>query len=111
MAHYAWLNENNIVVNVTLGVDEDIIQQGIGGSTEAWEAFYSQATGHNIKRTSYNSKIRYNYAGLGYIYDQEADAFIAPRPECGHKELFLDDNFRWNCQGCIIEAKKLIDEA
>jgi len=80
MAHYAWLDENNIVVNVTVGVDENVIQQDIGGSTEAWEAFYSQATGYDIKRTSYNGNIRKNYAGIGYTYDAARDAFIAPKP-------------------------------
>jgi hypothetical protein len=80
MAHYAWLDENNIVVSVTVGVDENVIQQGIGGSSEAWETFYSQATGHNIKRTSYNGNIRKNYAGIGFTYDATRDAFIAPKP-------------------------------
>jgi hypothetical protein len=80
MAHYAWLDENNIVVNVTVGVDENVIQQGIGGSSEAWETFYSQATGHNIKRTSYNSKIRGTYAGIGFTYNPDEDIFITPQP-------------------------------
>ena len=83
MAHYAWINENNIVVSVTVGVDEDVMQNGIGGSTEAWEEFYTQAVnqpGIYIKRTSYNGNIRYNYAGIGYSYDPIDDAFIAPKP-------------------------------
>ncbi len=93
MAHYAWLDENNIVVSVTVGVDENITQQGVGGSSESWEAFYSQATGHNIKRTSYNGKIRKNYAGIGYTYDAVRDAFIAPEP-VGH--IGFDENTcRW----------------
>jgi hypothetical protein len=56
---------------------------------------------------SYNGNIRYNYAGIGYTYDADADAFIAPRPECGHTELFLNDNFKWNCQRCELDAKQL----
>ena len=80
MAHYAWLDENNIVVNVTVGVNETVIQKGIGGSTEAWESFYSNATGYNIKRTSYNGNYRKNYAGIGYTFDSERDAFIPPKP-------------------------------
>jgi hypothetical protein len=80
MANYAWLNENNIVLNVTVGVDEDVVQQGVGGSTEAWEAFYSQATGYNIKRTSYNSNIRGTYAGKGYSYNPDEDIFVTPQP-------------------------------
>jgi hypothetical protein len=97
MAHYAWLDENNIVVNVTVGVDENIIQTDldgtqVGGSSETWEEFYSQATGHTIKRTSYNHKIRKQYAGIGYSYDPIADVFIAPQP---FPSWSLDENFDW----------------
>ena len=92
MAHYAWLDENNLVVNVTVGVDENIVQQGIGGSTEAWEAFYSQATGHTMKRTSYNNNIRTQYAGIGYTYDVANDVFVAPQP---YPSWSLDQNFDW----------------
>jgi hypothetical protein len=92
MAHYAWLNENNLVINVTVGVDEDIVQQGVGGSTEAWEAFYYQATGHTIKRTSYNNNIRKQYAGIGYTYNPVNDVFIAPQP---YPSWSLDENFDW----------------
>jgi hypothetical protein len=103
MAHYAWINENNIVIAVTVGVDEDVIQENIGGSTEAWEQFYTEAVGQDgiyIKRTSYNAAtngFRYNYAGIGYTYDPIDDAFIAPMPECGHEELSLNDMKRWEC--------------
>jgi hypothetical protein len=93
MAHYAWIDENNLVVNVTVGVDEDEIQQGLGGSTEAWEAFYSEATGHTIKRTSYNGNIRKNYAAIGYSYDPIRDAFIAPEPD--NAIGFDEDTCRW----------------
>jgi hypothetical protein len=75
MAHYAWLDENNIVVNVTVGVDETELINGLDTET-----FYSQATGYNIKRTSYNKNIRANYAGIGYKYDPDFDVFIAPQP-------------------------------
>ena len=92
MAHYAWLDENNLVVNVTVGVDEEIVQQSIGGSTEAWEAFYSEATGHTIKRTSYNGNIRKQYAGIGYTYNADADVFVAPQP---YPSWSLDNNFDW----------------
>lgn len=88
MAHYAFLDENNIVINVITGVDENIIQTDtdgttVGGSSEAWEAFYASQpwfAGLTCKRTSYNGKIRKNYAGIGYTYDETRDAFIAPKP-------------------------------
>jgi hypothetical protein len=75
MAHYAWLDENNIVVNVTVGVDETELINGLDTET-----FYSHATGYNIKRTSYNSTIRGTYAGIGYTYNSDEDIFIAPQP-------------------------------
>ena len=106
MAHYAILNQNNVVTQVITGIDETETIEGL--DTETW---YSNFTGQVCKRTSYNAKIRYNYAGIGYTYDPDADAFIPPRPECGHKELFLNDKFNWNCQGCDLETKKLLDEA
>jgi hypothetical protein len=92
MAHYAWIDENNLVVNVTVGVDENIMQQGIGGSSEAWEAFYSEATGYTIKRTSYNNNMRKQYAGIGFSYDPVADVFIAPQPFASWS---LDENYDW----------------
>lgn len=106
MAHYAFLNENNIVTEVIVGKDETELIEGL--DPETW---YGNFRGQTCVRTSYNGKIRYNYAGIGYSYDAEADAFIAPRPECGHKELFLNYLYRWTCQACELEAKKLFDEA
>ncbi len=106
MAHYAFLDDNNIVTEVIVGKDETELIEGL--DPETW---YGNYRGQTCIRTSYNAKIRYNYAGVGFTYDPEADAFIPPRPECGHKELFINDKFQWNCQGCELEAKKLKDEA
>lgn len=106
MAHYAFLDKNSIVTEVIVGKDETELIEGL--DPETW---YGNYRGQTCVRTSYNGKIRYNYAGIGYTYDAEADAFIAPRPECGHKELFLNDQFKWNCQGCELEIKKLQNEA
>ncbi len=88
MAHYALLNLENEVISVITGVDEWVTQTDtdgaqVGGSSEAWEAFYAAQPWHgaaSCKRTSYNNNIRKNYAGIGYTYDTERDAFIAPRP-------------------------------
>jgi len=106
MAHYAFLNDNLTVVEVIVGKDESELIEGL--DPETW---YGNYRGQKCVRTSYNGKIRYNYAGIGFTYDPDADAFIPPRPECGHKELFLNDLFKWNCQGCDLERKKLLDEA
>jgi hypothetical protein len=102
MAHYAFLNENNIVTEVITGIDETELIEGL--DPEIW---YGNFRGQTCKRTSYNNNIRYNYAGIGYTYDAEADAFIAPRPECGHTELFLNDNYKWNCQRCELDVNEL----
>jgi hypothetical protein len=101
MAHYAFI-ENNIVTEVITGIDETELIEGL--DPETW---YSNFRGQTCKRTSYNGRIRFNYAGIGYTYDADADAFISPRPECSHKEIFLNDKFKWNCQRCDLNAYKL----
>jgi hypothetical protein len=92
MAHYAFLDENNVVTEVITGRDETEVVDGITD----WEQAYSEVKGQVCKRTSYNGKIRYNYAGIGYTYDPIDDAFIAPIP-CDHPELTLSDIKRWEC--------------
>jgi hypothetical protein len=92
MAHYAFLDESNIVTEVITGIDETELIEG--KSPEKW---YSEFRGQTCIRTSYNGSIRYNYAGIGYTYDSVDDAFIAPMPECGHPELFLNELKRWEC--------------
>ena len=109
MAHYAFITDG-IVTEVITGVDENIIQTDtdgtqVGGNTEAWETFYGNFRGQVCKRTSYNNNIRKQYASIGFSYDPVADVFIAPKPECGHKELFLNDLFQWNCQKCELDTK------
>jgi hypothetical protein len=92
MAHYAFLNENNIVTEVIVGIDETELIEGL--DPEIW---YGNFRGQVCKRTSYNDRIRFNYAGIGYTYDPIDDAFIAPMPQCGHDELLLNALKRWEC--------------
>lgn len=100
MAHYALIDDNNIVVQVITGVDEDVIQidsdgTPVGGSSEAWEDFYASQSWHaglRCKRTSYNSKIRKRFAGIGFTYSDDADVFIAPQP---YPSWSLDDDYDW----------------
>ena len=75
MAHYAFLDENNLVTEVITGIDETELIEGL--DTETW---YGNFRGQVCKRTSYNNKIRKNYAAIGYTYDAVRDAFIAPKP-------------------------------
>ena len=85
MAHYAFLDSNNIVTEVITGVDENITQTDldgtlVGGTSEAWETFYGNFRNQICKRTSYNGNYRKNYAGIGMIFDAERDAFYFPQP-------------------------------
>ena len=89
MAHHAKI-ENGIVtqVIVTCDADEDTFADRM-----------LVETGEQWVRTSYNGRIRYNFAGVGYVYDSIRDAFIAPKPECGHAELILNaKTLQWNCE-------------
>jgi hypothetical protein len=92
MAHYAFLDEDNIVTEVIVGIDETELIEG--KNPEDW---YSEFRGQKCVRTSYNANIRYNYAGVGYLYDPTDDAFIPPMSQCGHPELILNDQKRWEC--------------
>ena len=76
MAHYAFLDNNNIVTEVIFGIDETELIEGL--DTETW---YGNFKNQICVRTSYNGKIRKNYAGIGFLYDGQRDAFIAPEPE------------------------------
>jgi hypothetical protein len=76
MAHYAFLDENNTVIEVITGIDETELIEGL--HPEEW---YGNFRNQVCKRTSYNGNIRKNYAGIGYTYNEELDAFIPPKPE------------------------------
>lgn len=98
MAHYAFLDENNVVTEVIVGKDE-------GENGVDWEHYYGQFRGQKCLRTSYNTSagqhktggtpFRGNYAGIGYTYDSELDAFLPPRPadDC----VLNPETYSWNC--------------
>jgi hypothetical protein len=73
MAHYAFLDSNNIVTEVIVGIDETELIEGL--DPETW---YGNFRGQVCKRTSYNGNIRGKYAGIGDIYDPEQDIFVNP---------------------------------
>ena len=101
MAHYAFIDENNIVTEVIVGRDEDEVVDGITD----WEAYYAEFRGQACKRTSYNTQggvhtgdgtpYRKNYAGIGYTWDEARDAFIPPKPY---------DSWVLNEDSCLWEA-------
>jgi hypothetical protein len=101
MAHYSFLDENNIVTEVIVGIDETELIDGM--SPENWYSLFRNQT---CVRTSFSSSIRYNYAGIGYTYDPIDDAFIAPVP-CEHETLVLNASKRWECLTCDQLAKAL----
>jgi hypothetical protein len=88
MAHYAFLDENNIVTEVIVGIDENEFIEGL--DTETW---YGNFRNQKCLRTSYNGKIRKNFAGIGYFYDEDLDAFIAPKP--ANAIGFDEDKAQW----------------
>ena len=88
MAHYAFLDNNNVVTEVIVGIDETELIEG--QDPEIW---YGEFRGQACKRTSYTGKIRKNYAGIGFVYDETRDAFIPPKPFEGW--LLNEDNCQW----------------
>ena len=97
MAHYAFLDENNIVTEVIVGKEEG--EDGVD-----WEASYGSFIGQTCKRTSYNTignvhsnggiPFRKNYAGIGYTYDPVRDAFIPSKPYASW--VLNEDTCLWN---------------
>jgi hypothetical protein len=108
MAHYAFIDDDNLVIEVITGRDEDDLAKGV----TSWEEYYGAFRGQRCLQTSYNTlggvhyttdeegnrvtsedqskAFRKNYAGIGYTYDEERDAFISPKP--GEDEWVLDED-------------------
>jgi hypothetical protein len=81
MSHFAKLDENNIVTQVIVVSNEDITDPFTGQEDEILGiAFCKKLLGGNWKQTSYNNNMRVRYAGTGYSYNAELDAFITPKP-------------------------------
>lgn len=87
MAHYAFLDANNVVTEIIVGIDETELIEGT--DPEVW---YGNFRGQQCVRTSYNGNIRKQYAGIGYTYDADLDIFIAPQP---FESWTLDENNDW----------------
>lgn len=87
MAHYAFLDKDNFVTEVITGIDENQLIENL--SPEIW---YGQFRNQKCVRTSYNHKIRKQFASVGYFYDEVNDVFIRPQP---YPSWSLDNNFDW----------------
>jgi hypothetical protein len=89
MSHWAEIDENNIVIRVLVG-DNNAPDEG--------EAFMNSLGGTWVK-TSYNGTIRKNFAGIGFTYDLDRDAFIEPKIQCHENEVVLnEETCQWICQ-------------
>tara|TARA_R100000278_G_scaffold59064_1_gene48462 strand:- start:708 stop:1115 length:408 start_codon:yes stop_codon:yes gene_type:complete len=101
MAHYAFLNDDNIVTEVIVGKNEDD-NEDLPEGFASWEEWYADFRGQTCKRTSYNTfgnshnaegtPFRGNYAGIGYTYDEAEDAFYPPQP---YPSWTLSDDYVW----------------
>lgn len=97
MAHYTFLNHDNIVTEVIVGIDETETINGLDPET-----YYGNIRSQRCIRTSYNGNIRKNYAGIGYTYDDTLDAFIPP--QC-HVEAVLNiETALWDCENADHEV-------
>lgn len=90
MSHWAEVDSENKVIRVLVGDNND------PNGDEGYQWLIDNLGGTWLK-TSYNATIRFNFAGIGFTYDPIDDAFIPPMPECGHEELMLTDEKKWNC--------------
>tara|TARA_R110000868_G_scaffold256874_1_gene513984 strand:+ start:673 stop:1011 length:339 start_codon:yes stop_codon:yes gene_type:complete len=102
MAHYAFLNTKNKVIEVISGIDETETIEGV--IPEIW---YAKYRGKKCVRTSYNNRIRKQYASIGYTYDENYDVFIAPQP---YGSWILNDNFDWQAPKPKPEGNYYWDE-
>ena len=101
MAHYAFINDDNIVTEVIAGRDEDDIEE-LPEGFDSWEEVYADYRGQTCKRTSYNTfgnehildgtPFRGNYAGKSYIYDEDNDVFYPQKP---YSSWSLSENWLW----------------
>jgi hypothetical protein len=87
MSHWAEIDETNTVVRVLVGNNSE---------PDEGEAFMNSLGGVWVK-TSYNGNIRKNFAGVGYTYDADRDAFIAPKPDCHDTVTFDEETCTWSC--------------
>jgi hypothetical protein len=104
MAHFAQLDENNIVTQVIVVHNNELLDENGQESEARGVAFCQSLLGGDWKQTSYNATIRKNYAGIGYTYDAGRDAFIAPKPFASW--IFNEDSCRWNAPTSLPDNEK-----
>ena len=92
MAHFAQLDENNVVTQVIVVANEELMEDGVESEVKGI-AFCQSLFGGTWKQTSYNGNIRKNYAGIGYTYHEDIDAFVPPKPFASWS---LNDKAQWD---------------
>lgn len=92
MAHFAEIDENNVVQQVIVVANKDTADANGNEVESIGVAFCQRLLGGNWKQTSYNGTFRKNYAGIGYTYRADIDAFVAPQP---YPSWVLDENAQW----------------
>ena len=110
MAHFAELDENNVVKRVIVVDNKDTADANGNEIESIGVAFCQKLLGGNWKQTSYNGKVRKNYAGIGYTYRADIDAFVAPQP---YPSWVLDADAKWQAPVPMPEDGKMYswDEA
>ena len=101
MAHFAQLDENNVVTQVIVVGNKDCADANGVEKESIGIAFCERLFGGNWKQTSYNGNIRKNYAGIGYSYDPARDAFIPPQP--GPEWVLNESTCQWENPNAEIE--------
>jgi len=104
MAHYAQLDSNNVVTQVIVVANEELLNNGIEDPVKG-ALFCQSLLGGNWIQTSYNGRIRKNYAGIGYTYDSGRDAFIPPKTNCHTEETLDEATCLWVCANTEHEVK------
>ncbi|CAB5223178.1 hypothetical protein UFOVP382_4 [uncultured Caudovirales phage] len=93
MAHFAKLDDNNVVLEVHCVHNNELLVDGVESEAKGIEFLIAWSGGYtNWKQTSYNGNFRKNYAGSGYTYQADIDAFVAPQP---YASWTLDANAQW----------------
>lgn len=101
MAHFAQIDENNLVTKVIV-IDNDILLDENNNESEFnGIIFCNSLFGGDWIQTSYNRSIRKNYAAVGFTYDADLDAFIPPK--C-HEEALLNKDALWDCENIEHET-------
>lgn len=104
MAHFARLNEQNIVEEVIVVSNEDCLDSNGNESEEVGITFCNSLIPGTWIQTSYNHNFRKNYAGIGYTYDSDRNAFIAPKPVIKDVVFELDET---TCRWVIVEDNRV----